>query len=221
MRTRSTKMFPKRSPNTWRPDGVLLDVPDAGTRPAVDLLFPGREGNPLEIEIGSGKGAFLLSRGAARPDVNLLGIEYAKSYAAYSADRIARAGLEGVKVVCLDAAPFITTHVPAGSVSRLHIYFPDPWPKKKHHKRRLINQSFVADARRVLKNGGLLLVATDHAEYFRHIRRTLTDVPGLARVPFPADPTGDEYLVGTNFEKKYRREGRCIFRLARMKYAAV
>lgn len=214
-------MLSGRSPTKWRPGGVLLDMPDTGDRPSVDLLFPGREGNPLEIEIGSGKGAFLLSRGAARPDVNLLGIEYAKSYAAYSADRIARAGLENVKIVCTDAALVINTHVPAESVSRLHIYFPDPWPKKKHHKRRLINPSFVSDARRALKSGGLLLLATDHPDYFRHIRRELTDVPGLARIPFPADLTGDNYLVGTNFEKKYRREGRRIFRLARMKYAAV
>ncbi|MFW6132955.1 MAG: tRNA (guanine(46)-N(7))-methyltransferase TrmB, partial [Planctomycetota bacterium] len=102
---------------------------------------------------------------------------------------------------------------------RVHIYFPDPWPKRRHHRRRLIQPPFVDLLRRVLSPGGELLVVTDHLGYFEHIRRVLTDAPCFARIRFPrmADATGEQ--VGTNFERKYIAQGRAFYHLARLRYA--
>lgn len=141
------------------------------------------------------------------------------SYAAYTADRVRRQGLENVRILGLDAGPFLARSIPASSVWRVHVYFPDPWPKRRHHRRRLIQPTFVQDILRVLKPGGQLLVVTDHQGYFQQIRAVLTDVPHMAHCAFPdlLREEGDG-IVGTNFEKKYRREGRPFYRLARLRY---
>ena len=104
------------------------------------------------------------------------------------------------------------------SIWRLHVYFPDPWPKRRHRRRRLIQVPFLDEARRVLAPGGQLIVVTDHQGYFLHIRRAFAAAPGLARIPFPqmTDATGE--LVGTNFERKYIARGRSFYSIARMRY---
>jgi tRNA (guanine-N7-)-methyltransferase len=102
---------------------------------------------------------------------------------------------------------------------RVHVYFPDPWPKRRHHRRRTIQLPFVTDIRRVLIPGGQLIIVTDHLGYYRHIRRVLANAGGFIPVPFPqmADKEGE--LVGTNFERKYIAQGRAFFNMALMKYA--
>jgi tRNA (guanine-N7-)-methyltransferase len=202
----------------WDTAGVLL--PDEAALQPLDFaaLFPDRPDRPVEIEIGVGKGTFLLARAGQRPELNFLGLEYARSYAYYAADRIRRAGLGNVKILCADAGPFLPTALADGSVWRLHVYFPDPWPKRRHRRRRLIQPDFVDQVRRVLKPGGQFLIVTDHREYFEHMRRVLTDAAGFATIPFPRLLDGDEHIVGTNFEKKYIEEGRAFYRIALVKY---
>src|SRR5438552_13502119 len=93
--------------------------------------------HPVELEIGIGKGTFLLDQARARPEVNFIGIEWARWFWRYASDRIRRAGCTNARTVRAEAGFFLAEHVPDASLSVVHVYFPDPWPKKRHHKRRL------------------------------------------------------------------------------------
>src|SRR5688572_31646597 len=124
-------------------------------------------GHPVEMEIGSGKGTFLTDQAKARPDVNFFGVEWANWFFRYASDRLRRNGCANARMVRAEANYFLTEFVPDRSLSVLHVYFPDPWPKKRHHKRRLIQEPFVRQAERVLvPDGGRLQVVTDHKDYF-------------------------------------------------------
>ena len=196
---------------------IMLDPPEDGQiiDPAGWFESPG----PFEIEIGCGKGGFLLSRAKANPTIRMLGIEWANKYFKYCADRMARWGLTNVRVMRTDARHFIIHHLPPNSVSVLHVYHPDPWPKKRHHKRRLFNQAFVDAGAMALVPGGLWRVQSDDRAYFEAIRELLDAHAELQARPF--EETGakpDTDWKGTNFEIKYVREGRTIYRVA---YVAV
>jgi tRNA (guanine-N7-)-methyltransferase len=186
---------------------------------AVDLAALFGNARPVEVEIGTGKGTFLLARAAARQEVNFLGIEWARAYCLYAADRIRRAELANVRMLRADAGAFFRDCLADGSVGRVHVYFPDPWPKRRHHSRRLIQPPFLAQARRVLKIGGQLIVVTDHLDYFRHIQGTLLAAEGFARVSLPPMSDRDGEIVGTNFERKYIAQGRPFYSVALMRYA--
>lgn len=214
MRTESPNHLSRGQAGKWDPKGPLLTLP-----PDERLDLPAIFGNarPVELEIGTGKGTFLLARAAARPEVNFIGIEYARAYALYAADRFRRHGLANVRVIHADASS-VLAGLTDGSLIRLHVYFPDPWPKRKHQRRRLIQPQFVDQARRVLSPGGLLLVVTDHRDYFRQIEAVLAEAKGLVKIAFPKMADADGQIVGTNFERKYIAQGRALFSLARMKY---
>ncbi len=200
----------------WDSAGVLLDE-SLATAP-MDL--PGLFGNnrPVEVEIGTGKGTFLLARAAARPEVNFIGIEWANAYCTYTADRIRRAGLSNVRMLRADAGQRIETCIADQALQRLHVYFPDPWPKRKHQRRRLIQPGFLKQARRILRLGGQLLIVTDHLGYFCHIQHVLACAEGFAKVPWPQMCDEDGQIVGTNFERKYIAQGRPFYRAARLRY---
>lgn len=192
---------------------VLAPAPDDDTIVDPQAWFdsPG----PLELEIGCGKGGFLLSRALANPDIRLLGIEWANKYFKYCADRMARRNLTNVRVMRTDAQLFVQSNLPTASVTALHVYHPDPWPKKRHHKRRLFQPAFVEAVTRVLIPGGTWMVQSDHQEYFGEIRELLDACRALRTIPWDeADPPKDAQWKGTNFEIKYAREGRPIYRVA-------
>jgi tRNA (guanine-N7-)-methyltransferase len=185
-----------------------------------DLLSPvdGRilfeNDNPLELEIGSGKGAFLDDQAKARPQVNFLGLEKARRYWSYASDCLRRHGCLNTRMVLADAAQFVSERLRDACLTTIHIYFPDPWPKKRHHKRRLIQGPFLEQVERVLVPEGHLQVVTDHQDYFQQIDRVLRG-SNLEIVAFRPPGSGeDEELVGSNFERKYRREGRPFFSIA-------
>lgn len=170
---------------------------------------------PFEIEIGCGKGGFLLERARANPDLRLLGIEWANKYFRHAADRMARWQLTNVRVMRADAGHFVVHHLPPGCLSALHVYHPDPWPKKRHHKRRLIQPGFIRAAVRALMPRGRWLVQSDHEEYFGVIVALLDQQPELTSLSWDEAWTGmGRDWAGTNFEVKYTREGRAIFRAA-------
>src|SRR3989304_7655881 len=128
------------------------------------LLFGRRA--PLEVEVGSGKGLFLRSAAAARPQVDFLGIEIAVKYARFAAAMLAKRDLHNAIVVRADALRIFTELLPDASLQGVHVYFPDPWWKKRHKKRRLMRQSFLHDVQRTLHGGGRLHFWTDVEEYF-------------------------------------------------------
>ena len=213
MRPESMKHLKRKRP----PEGGRVLLADGLALEPMDLGVVFESARPVEIEVGTGKGTFLLARARARPEINLLGLEYARTYALYCADRVRRAGLDNVRMLWADAGTFFKAALADRSVWRVHVYFPDPWPKRKHHRRRLIQPAFIDQVRRVLRPGGQLIIVTDHRDYFDQIRRVLADAQGLARIGFPR--MADDEIVGTNFERKYIAQGRPVYSLARMHYA--
>jgi tRNA (guanine-N7-)-methyltransferase len=173
---------------------------------------------PVEIEVGFGKGLFLLNAAAARPDVSFLGIEILRKYQLHVATRVAIRGLGNVRLACADARAMFHECVPPASVAAVHVYFPDPWWKKRHYKRRLFTADFAAGVARVLVEGGNLHIVSDVAEYFEVMCGIMAALPAFqtASPPKATEPTHDlDYL--TNFERKFRKEGRPIYRAAFVK----
>jgi tRNA (guanine-N7-)-methyltransferase len=199
---------------------ISLKVEDLDGKIDFVKIF-GRAG-AVHIEVGSGRGTFLVNQAKLSSDVNFLGIEWASRYYRYAVDRIGRWGLTNVRMIRTDAAILIAESVADNSVDCFHIYFPDPWPKKKHHKRRFICPSNLERILRCLKKDGTIRIATDHAGYFEQIQEVLdarTDV--LQEIDFlPTAGVGIGEWVGTNFERKYLKEQRPIYTIAVKKTAA-
>jgi tRNA (guanine-N7-)-methyltransferase len=200
----------------------LLEVGSAGTpereraraqAPApLDWRLVFGNDHPVEVEVGFGKGLFLLSAGQARPETNFLGIEIERKYQLFTANRLAKRGLKNVRLACTDARTFFRDHLAGASVQAIHVYFPDPWWKKRHQKRRVFTEEFAAQCARILRPGGRLHILTDVADYFTFIQKLLAGQTTLASMP--ADEKSDsspDLECLTNFERKYRQEGRPIY----------
>src|SRR3954471_6866980 len=174
--------------------------------------------HPVELEIGMGKGTFLTEQAKARPEVNFFGVEWARFFWRYASDRLRRNGCTNARTVRAEASFFLTEFVPPESISVLHIYFPDPWPKARHHKRRLIQPKFMPLVHRVLVPGGRLQVVTDHQGYWEENIEPTVRAAGLPVIDSnrPGSAAEGEF-VGTNFERKYRREGRPFYAIAASK----
>ncbi len=193
-------------------------VPAEQVAERVDMAEIFGNDHPVEVEIGSGKGGFLVEAAALRPDHNFLGIEYVEKFALYIADRIIRRGLTNVRVLSVDARHLFIHRMPAESVSVLHVYHPDPWPKKRHHKRRLFQDDFVTAVIRVLKPGGRWYIQTDHADYFEAMKNVTVDRPPLEPIDFASqDPDSASPVLQTNFAVRYGQGGESIYQLAMRK----
>lgn len=174
--------------------------------------------HPVELEIGFGKGTFLTEQATSRPDINFFGIEWANWYFRYTADRLRRRSPDNARVIRAEANFFLQEFVPDQSISVLHIYFPDPWPKARHHKRRLVQPSFIPTMLRILTPGGMVKIVTDHQGYFEENMEPTMRASGLEIVDYARPGTASEgEYVGTNFERKYRREGRPFYAIAGIK----
>ncbi|MEO8035508.1 MAG: tRNA (guanosine(46)-N7)-methyltransferase TrmB [Acidobacteriota bacterium] len=162
--------------------------------------------HPVVMEIGSGKGRFLVTSATERPDTNFLGIEKSLHYHRVIHDRLARRKLSNVRLINFDAFVVMQKMLPDASLAELHIYFPDPWPKTKEQKRRVIRPEVLAEIRRVLVPGGPAIFVTDHREYFEVAAPLIEErFRAERRVPGPED------IPRTNYEAKYREEGRPIY----------
>jgi tRNA (guanine-N7-)-methyltransferase len=173
--------------------------------------------HPLELEIGSGKGTFLTDQAKKRPDINFLGLEHARKYWMYAADRLRRNECLNTRLILGDAAVVVSELVADGCLSAIHIYFPDPWPKKRHHKRRLVQEPFLNQVERTLCPGGRLQIVTDHRDYSEQIERVVRGSK-LDQTDYRTPGSAAEgEIAGTNFERKYRREGRPFYAIAAVK----
>ncbi len=179
-----------------------------------DKLF-GRY-NPVHIEIGSGKGTFLLSQGQAYPEIDFLGIEWASKYCRHAIDRLGRWNIKNVKMLRTDAAVFISEHIAENSVDCWHIYFPDPWPKARHNKRRFVCKKNLKMLIKCTKPNGTIQLATDHQDYFKWMLDAISQCKDqLTKIDFaPAAGAKTGEAVGTNFERKYIKETRTINTIA-------
>jgi tRNA (guanine-N7-)-methyltransferase len=168
-----------------------------------DALF-GRAA-PLEIEIGAGRGDFIIGRAAAMPERNFLAVELSLPLARFLAARARRAELRNLRIVRTDARPLVNLFLPGGSVSAYHVYFPDPWPKARHAKHRLFTSWFVANLRRTMSVGASLYVATDVPEYAESIF-SMVGSHGF-------HPTGESVagLEATGFARRFIAEGRIVY----------
>jgi tRNA (guanine-N7-)-methyltransferase len=168
---------------------------------------------PLEIEVGSGKGLFLASSGEEHPERDFLGIELIGKYARYCAARVNQAELDNVVVLHGDAARFFREWLPSDFVEAVHVYFPDPWWKTKHRKRRIMCEPFVRDIRRVLRPGGTLHFWSDVQQYFQATLKLIAekfDFIGPIE-PDPHEPQHDlDYR--THFERRMRMHGETVYR---------
>lgn len=190
-------------------DDVLLPAPEAGV--AVDPLAWFASPGPLELEIGCGKGRFLLHRARSRPDVRLIGIEWANKICRYAADRMARWGVDNVRILRTDASVFVQTNLPEACLTALHVYHPDPWPKKRHHKRRLLQAAFFAAVARVLRRDGQVFVATDWANYAEDVAALVETLPAWRNLAGPGRTAPrNKARILTKFERRALREGRTV-----------
>ena len=124
---------------------------------------------PLEVDIGSGKGRFLVARSGRFPETNFLGIERQRIRIDSSGRRCERAGRDNVRLFRMEGYYAISQMLPVASVANYYFFFPDPWPKARHHDQRLFNPAFMDALYRTLEEGGCLHVATDHLPYFEEI----------------------------------------------------
>ena len=170
-------------------------------------LFP--VDRPIEVEIGIGKGRFLLDAAEKRPEINHLGVEWANKYLRFAESRAQRRGLENIRFVRVDAREMMSS-IPARSVHAFYVFYPDPWPKKRHHKRRFLREDMAAELARVLVDGGKLYVATDHQDYWEALQPVFDEHPDFERQESfggPEFPLADGEPL-THFEIKYAVEER-------------
>jgi tRNA (guanine-N7-)-methyltransferase len=172
----------------------------------------GREA-PLEVEVGSGKGLFLQSAATACPEHNFLGIEVAQKYARFTAARLAKRGLTNAMALAGDGLRLFREMIPENSLAAVHVYFPDPWWKKRHHKRRVLNEAFLTDVYRTLQPGGKLHFWTDVEEYYvatLELIATMGKFQGPLSVPEKAPEHSLDYR--THFERRTRLHEQPVYR---------
>ena len=167
----------------------------------VEELFP--RAQPLEVEIGAGDGSFLVAYASAHPELNLIGLERLLGRLRKIDRKTHRLGLENVRLLRLEATYFVQYLLPPGSVSAFHIYFPDPWPKRRHWKNRLINQGFTELLWKALLPGGLVHLRTDDKPYFTQMLEVFGANPNFRKVETPRELLA----VITDFERGFQKRG--------------
>ncbi len=178
----------------------------------LDELVPAASGagGDWEVEIGFGKGRYLRRRCEEDPDRRFLGIEVAGEYHGLFVSRVRRLGLGNWMALRGEALYLLSSVLPPGFASSLHVYFPDPWPKIRHHKRRLFDPETVDLVLRLLRRGGRFSFATDFLDYGERVVEILNGYPGLR---FERRDRPWDEGPRTNYEAKYEIEGRPILRL--------
>lgn len=183
------------------PASLIYDLPSIVNRVDLAALFP--QAQPLEVELGCGDASFLVELARRHPEKNFIGVERLLGRLRKLDRKGHRAGLVNLRGMRIESSYFLEYLLPPRSVSVLHIYFPDPWPKKKHRKHRLINERFPELARATLVPGGAVYLRTDDEDYFQQITEVFGASREFEKVETPPELT--ELL--TDFEREFRERG--------------
>lgn len=210
---RPVEDFPVLWEHAVEHDGNFVPLLAESSPPPYDPIDLGAlfgTSGPIEIEIGTGKGAFLSAYAELHPERPLLGVEWTRPIAWYAADKIRRRPhLRHARILWGDANFFLRDRMPASCCLAFHVYFPDPWPKKTYRHRRIMQPALLAQMRRLAIPGCRLHWGTDYEEYDSSTRELLGATDGFRLMDADAGPTDG---IMTSFERKYRKEGRPIFR---------
>ena len=174
-----------------------LDLATVFSRPA-----------PLEVDLGCGDGSFLVAMAEKFSERNFLGVERMLGRVRSACGRATRQALSNVRVLRVETSYAVENLLPPGSTAVAHLLFPDPWPKKRHQRRRIVTKDFLAAVHRLLAPDGSFRIATDQADYFDAIRELIA---GSTFIEEAAGP--EEAFPLTTFEKRFRADGAAIYRL--------
>jgi tRNA (guanine-N7-)-methyltransferase len=190
----------------------FLTLPDLRPAP-LDLVALFGSARPVEVEVGSGRGLFLVNAGLTCPDTSFLGVEYDFKEARRAARRLQKRKLDNVRILGADARRVFSEYLPDASAIAVHVYFPDPWWKRRHKKRRIFNAAFLAQAARIIRPDGMLHAWTDVAEYFEVMTALVAGNSAFVALPPPLErPATHDMDYQTSFERKKRKLGLPIFR---------
>ena len=190
-------------PFEWVPE-------DYFRRARIEEIFPHRPEGPLEVDLGCGDGTFLAGMAGLHPSTNFLGVERLLGRIRKCSRKAQRGGLSNVRLLRLESEYTIQWLLPEESVAKVHLLFPDPWPKKRHHERRIFRSDFLPHVSRVLEPGGEFLFKTDHEGYYEWALEVAEAADGWERLPWE----GDEFAYPvTDFEDQWMKQGKAIQRL--------
>jgi tRNA (guanine-N7-)-methyltransferase len=187
---------------------IILPTECVEQRETIGNLFPGDQ--PLEVDIGSGKGRFILARAATHPNIRFLGIERQANRIYKVAKKAHRQGITNMRLILAEATDALEVLLPDAGVATFYLFFPDPWPKRRHHRRRLINVDFLDLIHRKLQSGGALHFATDHQDYADVVARLFNEDSRFESIP-EFQPTEEER---TDFELVFSGLKKPITRLS-------
>ena len=190
------------------PPSLIHPLASIVERLDLPALFPRR--HPLEIDLGSGDGSFLAHYARLHPERDFIGVERLLGRLRKLDRKGRRLGLANLRAVRIEASYFLEWLLPPNSAQALHIYFPDPWPKRKHRRHRLINERFPILARQALAPGGAVFLRTDDADYFAQMNAVFAACPFFVEIPTP-EPLA---AVLTDFEGQFLKQGVATLRLA-------
>ncbi|MDR3378359.1 MAG: tRNA (guanosine(46)-N7)-methyltransferase TrmB [Verrucomicrobiae bacterium] len=176
----------------------------------IDLAALFAPAQPLEVELGCGDASFLIEYARRNPALNFIGVERLLGRLQKLDRKGRRAGLTNLRGVRIESTYFLRYLLPAHSTEALHIYFPDPWPKKKHRRHRLINESFPALARNILKPGGKVFLRTDDTDYFTQMNEVFDGAAEFEKTSTPPELAE----ITTDFERDFNAEGIPTLRVA-------
>jgi len=186
--------------SVWR-ESLLYELPSILERLRLEQLFP--KSQPLEVELGSGDGSFLAEYARRHPEKNFIGVERLMGRLRKLEKKGRRLGLRNLRGVRIESSYFVEYLLPKNSMEALHIYFPDPWPKRKHRRHRLINERFPELAHKALSPGGRVYLRTDDQDYFEQMLSVFAASPLVEKIETPTELS--ELL--TDFERDFRAKG--------------
>ena len=189
-----------RAPTAGR-SSLIRELPSIVEPLDLGQLFP--KAQPLEVELGCGDGSFLVAYAAMHPERNFIGVERLLGRIQKLSRKGIRAALTNLAGIRIESRYFLQYLLAKHTVAALHIYFPDPWPKRKHASNRLINDDFPILARAVLQPGGMIYLRTDDQSYFEQMIETFAAAPEFRQVDTPADLAA----ILTDFEKDFQARG--------------